>query len=195
MSAESIGEARRQIEICNACRYCEGYCAVFPAISRKRLFAAGDMIQLANLCHDCRGCYYACQYTEPHEFAINLPKILAEVRHDSWRDHAVPRAFAGIFHQSGVAVSLAVIAGFAALIWAVKGIGGTGDGFYGVLSHDAMVAIFAPAFAFPLVLIAISLRRFWRTIGGGRVRLSDVAGALGNAASLRNLSGGHGDGW
>jgi citrate/tricarballylate utilization protein len=23
-------EARRQMEICNACRYCEGYCAVFP---------------------------------------------------------------------------------------------------------------------------------------------------------------------
>jgi hypothetical protein len=29
-----IAEARRQVEICNACRYCEGYCAVFPAINR-----------------------------------------------------------------------------------------------------------------------------------------------------------------
>ena len=27
-------EARRQIEICNACRYCEGFCSVFPAMTR-----------------------------------------------------------------------------------------------------------------------------------------------------------------
>ena len=29
MSSDTIQEARRQIEICNACRYCEGYCSVF----------------------------------------------------------------------------------------------------------------------------------------------------------------------
>ncbi len=46
---------------------------VFPAITRERAFADGDITQLANLCHNCRGCYYACQYTEPHEFALNLP--------------------------------------------------------------------------------------------------------------------------
>ena len=28
----AIEEAARQVNICNACRYCEGYCAVFPAI-------------------------------------------------------------------------------------------------------------------------------------------------------------------
>ena len=83
-STTATAEARRQIEICNACRYCEGYCAVFPAMTRQRAFADGDMTQLANLCHNCRGCYYACQYTEPHEFAVNLPAALAEARQDSW---------------------------------------------------------------------------------------------------------------
>ena len=34
MQTEFIQEARRQIDICNACRYCEGYCSVFPAINR-----------------------------------------------------------------------------------------------------------------------------------------------------------------
>ena len=80
----ALTEARRQIEICNACRYCEGYCAVFPAIIRERSFTAGDVVQLANLCHNCRGCYYACQFTPPHEFALNLPAALAEARHESW---------------------------------------------------------------------------------------------------------------
>ena len=61
MSTETTQEARRQIEICNACRYCEGYCALFPAITRQKAFADADITQLANLCHNCRGCYYACQ--------------------------------------------------------------------------------------------------------------------------------------
>ena len=76
MSSESIAEAVRQLQICDACRYCEGYCAVFPALHRKRAFADGDITQIANLCHNCRGCYYACQFTEPHEFDLNLPGIL-----------------------------------------------------------------------------------------------------------------------
>ena len=50
-------EARRQIEICNACRYCEGFCSVFPAMTRNKAFADGDLTHLANLCHNCRGCY------------------------------------------------------------------------------------------------------------------------------------------
>jgi len=31
-----VEEARRQVSICNACRYCEGFCAVFPAIDCQR---------------------------------------------------------------------------------------------------------------------------------------------------------------
>jgi MinD superfamily P-loop ATPase len=46
------------MEICNACRYCEGFCAVFPAVELRREFSAGDLSYLANLCHGCRGCYF-----------------------------------------------------------------------------------------------------------------------------------------
>jgi citrate/tricarballylate utilization protein len=195
MQTDTFSEARRQIEICNACRYCEGYCSVFPAINRERAFSDGDITQLANLCHNCRGCYYACQYTEPHEFALNLPKALAEVRQDSWQDHAVPAGLARAFQRSGVAIAVAVVAGFALLIWAIKAIGSSGgDGFYAVLSHNAMVAIFAPAFLLPLVSLAISLRRYWRSVGGGALRLGDIAAAFTSAAQMRNLAGGHGDG-
>jgi citrate/tricarballylate utilization protein len=56
-----IGEARRQVEICNACRYCEGYCSMFPAMTRQRSCADGDITQLASRCHNCRGCDVACQ--------------------------------------------------------------------------------------------------------------------------------------
>ncbi len=100
-------EARRQAEICNACRYCEGYCSVFPSLHSNREFSDGEIIQLANLCHNCRGCYYACQYTAPHEFDLNLPAALAEVRQDSWEAFAYPRFVATHFQKNGMAIAFA----------------------------------------------------------------------------------------
>ena len=196
MSTDAVKEARRQVEVCNACRYCEGYCSVFPAISRQRSFSDGDIIQLANLCHNCRGCYYACQYTEPHEFAINVPKALAEVQQASWQDYAVPQRFAGAFHRSGVAIALSVAVGFALIFWAMKALGENagGEGFYALMSHTAMVAIFAPAFLLPLASICLSLRTYWRKVGGGRIQISDITAAFGSAARMKNLSGGHEEG-
>lgn len=197
MQTELIDEARRQVEICNACRYCEGYCSVFPAINRKRLFADSDITQLANLCHNCRGCHYACQYSEPHEFALNLPQALAKVRQDSWQDFAVPSVLAKAFHKSGAAMAFATVFGLALILWAIRSLGGHaegGEGFYAVLSHNAMVAIFLPAFLFPLFSIVLSLKKYWEAVGGGPVRMSDIVAAFSSAARMKNLSGGHGDG-
>jgi citrate/tricarballylate utilization protein len=74
--------------ICNACRYCEGLCAVFPAMEMRRAFPDGDLTYLANLCHGCGACYYGCQFSPPHEFDVNVPKVLAIVRNDSYRSFA-----------------------------------------------------------------------------------------------------------
>jgi len=76
---ELIGEAQRVLAICNACRYCEGYCATFPALERRLEFTESDVHYLANLCHNCGACLYACQYAPPHEFAVSLPQALAMV--------------------------------------------------------------------------------------------------------------------
>jgi ferredoxin len=117
MQTDLLQEARRQAEICNACRYCEGYCSVFPALHAERAFSDGDLTQLANLCHNCRGCYYACQYTAPHEFDLNLPQALANVRQDSWEDLAFPQAAGRAFQKNGVAIAVATVIGFALLFW------------------------------------------------------------------------------
>ena len=205
---KTIEEARRQVEICNACRYCESLCSVFPAISRERQFADGDITQLANLCHNCRGCYYACQYTEPHEFKINIPKVLAEVRQESWQEYAVPAMAAKTFHKSGALMSVAVIIALAFILWvfqtaapdAVQASAAAASntaqpfGFYGVLPHNAMIAVFIPAFFFPIISIGISLRRYWKAIDGEPLKVSHITTALGSVASLKNLSGGHGEG-
>ncbi|WP_121632810.1 tricarballylate utilization 4Fe-4S protein TcuB [Tropicibacter alexandrii] len=195
MQTDLLQEARRQAEICNACRYCEGYCSVFPALHAERAFGDGDLTQLANLCHNCRGCYYACQYTAPHEFDLNLPQALANVRQDSWEDLAFPRVAGKAFQKNGVLIAVAAVIGFALLFWAARMLGSQGgEGFYAVLSHNAMVAIFLPAFVFPLVSIGISLRRYWRRVEAGPFRVAQLVKAVRQAADMRNLKGGHGDG-
>ena len=81
----ALREADRLMTICNACRYCEALCAVFPAMELRRDFSAGDLNYLANLCHGCGACYYDCQYAPPHEFAVNVPVALAELRAETYR--------------------------------------------------------------------------------------------------------------
>ena len=104
------------MEICNACRYCEGFCAVFPAMELRREFSNGDLSYLANLCHNCRGCYYACQYAPPHPFGVNVPKTFAELRTESYAAYAWPRPLAALFHRNGLIVSLATAIGIAVVL-------------------------------------------------------------------------------
>ena len=93
--SDIVNDGARQMTICNACRYCEGYCAVFPAMEQRRIFTKADLIYLANLCFDCRDCYYACQYAPPHAFAVNIPRLMAELRADTYREFTWPKMLAG----------------------------------------------------------------------------------------------------
>jgi len=194
-------EADRQMTICNACRYCEGLCAVFPAMERRRTFSDGSLEYLANLCHNCGACYYACQYAPPHEFAVNVPKIFAELRSESYARSAWPQTFAPLFRQNGLLISLAAaiavalfIGGFVAshdvqALFAVH----TGPGaFYRLMPHDAMIALFGSVFLFATVAIALSIRKFWNTSGGGNITLADVLNAGHTAVTLRYLDGNRG---
>ena len=56
----AVDDAARMLQICNACRYCEGYCAVFQAMTRRLEFARTDVHYLANLCHGCGACRNYC---------------------------------------------------------------------------------------------------------------------------------------
>src|ERR1700678_654329 len=139
--------------ICNACRYCEGYCAVFPAMEQRTVFAPHDLRFLANLCHNCAECYYACQYAPPHEFAVNVPKVLAEIRIESYQHFAWPRFLAGAFRKSGMVVSLVLALCLAVAVLGVSGAVTSPGDFYSVISHNELVAIFGSVSG--LVVIAL----------------------------------------
>jgi citrate/tricarballylate utilization protein len=93
-------EVARQLQICNACRYCEGFCAMFPAMTRRLAFGKADIHYLANLCHNCGACLHACQYAPPHEFAVNVPKSMAQVRGQTYSDYAWPPALGALYQRN-----------------------------------------------------------------------------------------------
>ena len=89
-ATDTLAEADRLMTVCNSCRYCEGLCAVFPAMEMRREFLDGDLNYLANLCHSCVACYTDCQFTPPQDFNVYVPKILSKERSDSYVSYAWP---------------------------------------------------------------------------------------------------------
>ena len=189
-----------ELEVCNACRYCEGYCAVFPALERRRTFTPADVVYLANLCHDCRACYYACMYAPPHEFGVNIPRALAEVREQTYAQYALPRVVSDLA-QSNVSIFIGVTlvsVVFFGFIAAASG-GGllashVGPGaFYAVVPYLAMVvpALLLSVYAVGVLLAgAFAFVHDIRTTPGDFVEWPALVAAAGEAFGLRYLRGG-----
>ena len=200
--SEALQEADRLMTVCNSCRYCEGLCAVFPAMEMRRAFTDGDLNYLANLCHSCGACYYDCQFSPPHEFNVNVPRTLATVRNDSYADYAWPRALSGLFRRNGLAVTFAAVlsvglfmAGFMAFNDPAVMFGThLGEGaFYRIMPHDAMIALFGGAFLYALLALFMGLRAFWREMAVNGPQLPDGMSlwqAMKDAGQLRYLDGG-----
>lgn len=197
-----VDEAQRQFTICNACRYCEDYCAVFPAMEERRLFTEGDLGYLSTVCHDCRACYQACMYTEPHDFAINIPRLMSEARLATYERYARPRWLAALFDRARLTLVGAVLAA-AVVVFAIYFLatsaesllmGNEGPGsFYTVFPHAAMLILFLLLAAWAILVCWIGAVMFWRDIGGragGRRGPRLWWQAMAEAGRLRWMRGG-----
>lgn len=199
---ELLKRVEFNMQVCNACRYCESFCAVFPAMERRLTFSEPDLHYLANLCHGCSSCFYACQFAPPHEFDVNLPRYLAELRGVTYRNHAWPRALGSLFERNGVVVSLVTAVAFALFLLAtfifqdpaIVLSAHVGEGaFYEVIPHGVMVWTFGLVALYVLAAFIIGFTRFWRSMGEG---ISDFFHpvALGRAVwdvlQLKYLDGG-----
>jgi citrate/tricarballylate utilization protein len=193
---ELVREGQHVMTVCNACRYCEQYCPVFPAMEQRLTFAAADLDYLASLCHNCGECLYACQYAPPHEFGINVPRTLAAIRLRTYEQYCWPRALGGVFRRHSVVTALALSAGLAVIMFAATWLAGgrlfdpnpRGD-FYAVVPHAVLVVVFGAAGLFVASALAIGVVRFWRDIQGGRASATaaDLARGLRDALTLRHL--------
>ena len=95
-------EVQRALQICNACRYCESFCAVFAAMTKRLEFNQADIHYMANLCHNCGACLHACQYAPPHEFGVNIPKAMAQVRLETYQEFATPQPLGRLYKSVGI---------------------------------------------------------------------------------------------
>jgi citrate/tricarballylate utilization protein len=205
MSTEALKEAGRVMTICNACRYCEGFCALFPAMELRRTFTEGDLKYLANLCHNCRDCYYACQYAPPHDFDLNFPKAMAELRQETYGEFAWPRSAQGLFTRNGLTLFLITLLSIAAVYLTTLAARGhetifgvyTGPGsFYEIVPYLSMIV--------PYTLIAIwavfafwkGIQTFWKEM---QVTNENLASGSGNRGAIWDVlrlkyldGGGHG---
>jgi citrate/tricarballylate utilization protein len=198
---EATIEARRQMAICNACRYCEGYCAVFPAMTLRREFTGGDLTHLANLCHGCKGCYHACQYAPPHAFGVNVPATFATIRAESYAQYAWPAGMGRAFERNGTLVTLAAFLSVtlvllltmalqdpAILYTAQTGVGA----FFRVIPYGLMVGMAGLSFGFALLAMGMGALRYWRGTAPRQkpITLAPLAEAGLDILTLRNLGGG-----
>jgi citrate/tricarballylate utilization protein len=169
---ELLTQGQHLMRICNSCRYCEGYCAVWRAMEYRRQFSAGDLNYLSNLCHDCGDCYYACQYAPPHEWEINPPLTFAKIRGQSYEQYAWPRALASAFRANGLVVALVTALALILFMFGVLQMQGNkilstavpGADFYQIISHNAIVLTFGTVGLFSLLAMVVGLVRFTRDI-------------------------------
>lgn len=202
MSSDTLKEAGRVMTICNACRYCEGFCAVFPAMELRRTFTDGDLKYLANLCHNCRDCYYACQYAPPHDFDLNFPKAMAELRVETYSDFIWPKFLVGLFKNNIITVlfvtlfSVAAVLCTAILLKGDNSLFGVYTGphsFYLVIPYALMLTSFSALALAVIFSFWKGIHNFWKETASGEERLLSRHGnlrAIWDVLRLKYLDGG-----
>jgi len=199
-----LAEANRQFTICNACRYCEGLCSVFPAMELRTAFTEGDVAYLSTLCHDCRACVDACPFSPPHEFAIDISALTSVARTQTFEHFARPRAFWRLLARGATATGLTIaVFVFFAVVAVASGSPSkiferhTGEGaFYEVITYLWILVPALVAGAATLAAVVAGALAFAReTRRDGRQSLLDlraIAAGTRNVLALTNLKGGGG---
>ena len=202
-------DGQHVMTVCNACRYCEQYCPVFPAMEERLVFGKADLAYLANLCHNCGECLYACQYAPPHEFGINVPKTLSDIRLQTYEEYCWPRVLGVAFRRQGLLTAMSLVVGLIAIMLLARGFSPlsrragpvdpplaspTAGDFYSVVPYEVMVSLFGGVSLFVVIALAIGVHRFRRDIGLSRAesRGPEHGGAsiaLRDVLTLRHLHG------
>ena len=189
-------EAARMLTICNACRYCEGFCAVFPAMTRRLSFETADVHYLANLCHNCSACLHACQYAPPHEFAVNIPAAMADVRAQTYADYAWPAPLGAAYKRNGLTIALSLAFSLAVFLMLTVWMNGSllkadlNANFYAIFPHNLLALMFGSVFGFALLAMTLGAMRFWREVAANDSPAGvSITEAATNALTLKYLDG------
>jgi citrate/tricarballylate utilization protein len=172
-------EASRQFSVCNACRYCEGFCAVFPAIEERLwIYDRGYIDYIANLCHDCRNCFYSCPYVPPNPFSINIPMLLSSIRLESYSRYTYPQIVSRTLFRKPLLGGLIITLISLVLVYLYAVLTGdplrlfrriTGPGsFYEIIPYGVIASGGIALLLYIALVLGISSYRYWKSIGGPR---------------------------
>ena len=195
--SEAVIEVQRVLQRCNACRYCEGFCATFQSMTRRLDFNVADVHFMANLCHNCGACLHACQYAPPNAFGVNIPQAMAKVRLETYQTYAWPKPLGNLYQKNGLALtmatSIAIILFLLSMQSASTGLFNTNlDGnFYAIYPHNTLALLFGGVFVAMLVAMSMGVREFWRNISTDPMMWSAASDATHDVLTLKNLGGGH----
>ena len=195
--SDSVMEVQRVLQICNACRYCEGFCATFQSMTRRLDFNVADVHFMANLCHNCGACLHACQYAPPNEFGVNIPQAMAKVRLETYQTYAWPKQLGSIYQKNGLALtmatSVAIILFLLSLQTSSTGLFNTNTdaNFYAIFPHNSLALIFGSVFLVMVLAMTLGVRGFWRQVSTDPMMLSAAKDATHDMLTLKNLGGGH----
>jgi citrate/tricarballylate utilization protein len=202
MFDKDFEDARFSLNICNACRYCENICPVFKAIELRRVFTENDIIYLSNLCHDCRGCYYACQYAPPHAFDINLPKTFGILRLETYKKYKNSNFSKKIIENPHLFSTVIFLISFlfytiSSIIYtgkvSLKGLFEQNISFYGILPENFLIITMLIPFTISLAIYTKNLIDYCTYIEikkGDFFKLSNHIRSLKSVILLEFLDGG-----
>lgn len=197
IDSPNVAEVNRQLQICNACRYCEGFCATFQSMTRRLDFNVKDIHFMANLCHNCGACLHACQYAPPNEFGVNIPQAMAKVRLETYTEFAWPRTLGALYQRAGLSLSLIVSLSIAIFLMALMQINqslwtlNTDGNFYAIFPHNSLALSFGLVFILMAIALVIGVKNFWGEISTDPVAPKARMDAMHDALTLKNLGGGH----
>ena len=142
-------------------------------MERRTEFKKGDVTYLANLCYNCRECYYACPFVPPHEFAINIPQILSQARLETYGAESKPKGTSSVFRRPWLFSALVGILGTALMFIFASLIGnpariittqlGAGS-FYVIIPYLVIIGAGLGVGAYVLFTYAMELRSFLTSI-------------------------------
>lgn len=77
-------ELERVFDVCQSCRLCHDLCPSFGTVFKRLDEEDGDVTglkpadwkQVTDECYQCKLCFPKCPYTPPHQWAIDVPRLL-----------------------------------------------------------------------------------------------------------------------
>lgn len=195
-----IKETSRQLSVCNACRYCEGFCPVWDAIEYRTRFDLRDIVYLSNLCHDCGQCFAVCPFVPPHEFSIDIPKVMSEVRTYTYKDYSVPKSAAKLFETPLLFLGVMMAISFVVIFLLYRYTSSSSSlfssitfngSFYVVLPNEVIdISGLTLGFLITVIATVSGLKFLLFTNSSGKIKLSDLIIAIKDSFAETWLKGG-----